>query len=544
MKRTPAPSVRLLSVAAALLLLNQALAFSSWWPTPAIVPDHRLAPEFLWLWLILLGIGFRRGTLPGRWLIALSAFYVALVLGRYLDVTAPSLFGRPINLYWDVPQVPRFLWVAAQDLPLWASVAALSATVLALWALYRMVRWAIATTSRVAVPYALQSRVILTITGAAVVLVTLNYAGVKATWPLVSKPVIPTYVRQGKIFLTTLSPERMAEVLPPSTLLDKALASPRQALAGLRDRDVYLMPLESYGAVTYDHADAEAFRALRARFAADIAAGGLHVVSAFLRAPTFGGASDLSHLSMLSGIDLTDPLRHDLLLTTRRPTLINLFKAAGYQTFGVYPALFWEWPEREYYGFENFIDGPMLQYRGPPMGYWSIPDQYAFARFESMYSRPAHPGEVPPRFVFMPTISTHFPFNPLPPFQPERERLLSSQPFDPDEVKAALTEKIDWLDMAPAYRRMIDYQWRWIGDWLRRPQPRDTLFILVGDHQPTANISGEGASWDVPIHILANDPALLAAFVSQGFTAGMEPPRQPLGGMHELPALLLGVTAR
>jgi Sulfatase len=333
-------------------------------------------------------------------------------------------------------------------------------------------------------------------------------------------------------------------VLPPSTLLDKALASPRQALAGLRDRDVYLMPLESYGAVTYDHPEAETFRAMRARFAAEIAAGGLHVVSSFLRAPTFGGASDLSHLSMLSGIDLTDPLRHDLLLTTRRPTLINLFQAAGYQTFGVYPALFWEWPEREYYGFENFIDGPMLQYPGPPMGYWSIPDQYAFARFESQYSRPAHPSAAPPRFVFMPTITTHFPFNPLPPFQPERERLLSGQPFAPAEVKAALTEKIDWLDMLPAYRRMIEYQWRWIGDWLRRPQPRDTVFILVGDHQPTANISGEGASWDVPIHILANDPALLAAFVRLGFTAGMEPPRQPLGGMHELPALLLGVTAR
>jgi hypothetical protein len=384
----------------------------------------------------------------------------------------------------------------------------------------------------------------LAVTGAAVVLVTLNYAGLKATWPLVSKPVLPTYVRQADILLTTLSPARLAEALPPSTLLEAALAAPRQALAGLRDRDVFLMPLESYGAVTYDHAQADAFREMRSRFAGEIAAGGLQVVSAFLRAPTFGGASDLSHLSLLSGIDLSDPRRHDLLLTTRRPTLINLFQAAGYQTFGVYPALFWEWPEREYYGFDHFIDGPMLQYPGPPMGYWSIPDQYAFARFESRYPRAAQGADVPPRFVFMPTITTHFPFNPLPPFQPERERLLSPQPFDPDEVKAALAEKIDWLDMLPAYRRMIDYQWRWMGDWLRRPQPRDTLFILVGDHQPTANISGEGASWDVPIHILANDPALLEDFVRKGFAPGMEPPRQPLGGLHDLPTLLLGVTAR
>ena len=83
MQFIPAPRFRLLSVAAALLLLNQALAFSNWWPTPAVVPDHRLAPEFVWLWLILLGIGYWRGSFPGRWLSVLAVGYLVLVLGRY-----------------------------------------------------------------------------------------------------------------------------------------------------------------------------------------------------------------------------------------------------------------------------------------------------------------------------------------------------------------------------------------------------------------------------------------------------------------------------
>jgi len=537
-------SARLLRVVAALLLLNQTLAFSNWWPTPGIVPDHRLAPEFVWLWVLLLVLHWRRGPLAPAALSGLAAFYCLLALGRYIDVTAPALFGRAINLYWDVPQIPRFLWVAAQDLPVWVSATALALTTFLLWGLYRLLHWGIGLLAREAVPYALQARWVGGVTAAAVVLVTLNHAGVRATWPVVSKPVIPTYVRQANILLTTLSDARMAHLLPSSGRLEAALADPQRALAGLAGRDVYLMPLESYGAVAYDHPQAEAFRAMRARFAADLATGGLQVVSAFLRAPTFGGASDLSHLSLLSGIDLSDPLRHDLLLTSRRPTLIALFRAAGYRSYGVYSSLSWEWPERAYYGFDEFVDGPMLGYPGPPLGPWLIPDQYAVARFEQLHPRPARPAEMPPRFVFMPTITTHFPFHPIPPFQSDVERLLSEQPYEVAATNAALAEKIDWLNMFPAYRRMMDYQFRWLGDWLRRPQPRPTLFVLVGDHQPTANISGEGAPWDVPIHIVADDAALLAGFVRQGFTPGLEPPRQPLGGLHELPALLLEAAAR
>ncbi len=80
---------------------------------------------------------------------------------------------------------------------------------------------------------------------------------------------------------------------------------------------------------------------------------------------------------------------------------------------------------------------------------------------------------------------------------------------------------------------------RWLGGFLRQPEPRETVFILLGDHQPTANISGEGASWDVPVHIVARDPALLKRFTEQGFRAGLNPPRQSLGGMHELTAIVL-----
>jgi hypothetical protein len=93
--------------------------------------------------------------------------------------------------------------------------------------------------------------------------------------------------------------------------------------------------------------------------------------------------------------------------------------------------------------------------------------------------------------------------------------------------------------MMPVYVRLVDYTYRWFGGYLRQPQPRETVYVVLGDHQPTGNVSGEGASWDVPVHIISRDPQLLQRFIEQGFTPGLEPPRAPLGGMHELTGMLL-----
>lgn len=259
-----------------------------------------------------------------------------------------------------------------------------------------------------------------------------------------------------------------------------------------------------------------------------------------MRASTFAGASELSHLSLLSGLDLSDPLHHDLLLTTDRPTLTTLFRRAGYQSVGLYPALSWDWAERRFYGFDPFLDGRDLDYRGPPLGYWKIPDQFTLARVEQLLPRDAN---APPRFLFFPTITSHLPFGPVPPYQPEWQRLLSDDPFGAEESQRLLASFVDWIGMLPNYVGMFDYTYRWLGGWLQRPEPRESVILLVGDHQPAATVSGEGASWEVPVHVVTRDPGLLARFVTLGFTPGLEPRRPALGGMHDLTGLLLQALA-
>ncbi|MFZ9408313.1 MAG: hypothetical protein ACO26U_14635, partial [Burkholderiaceae bacterium] len=207
MFRTDPGAIRLrraLRAIAALLILNAVLSFKDWWPTPGILPDHRIAPEFIWLWVLLLGLVAWKKRLGSGALTLLGAGYMLLVLGRYADVVTPTLFGRPVNVYWDGLQIPRFLWVSAQERPLWQVALALLAVLMLLLAVWRLLRWALRIAVQEAVPYALNHRWTWVATLVAVGLALANHAGVQATWPVVSKPVVPTYWRQARILVTSL----------------------------------------------------------------------------------------------------------------------------------------------------------------------------------------------------------------------------------------------------------------------------------------------------------------------------------------------------
>lgn len=538
---------RALLALAALLLLNAAFSLRNWWPTPFVLPDARLAPEFVALWLLVLGWVAWRGHCSARALAGFTLASLALLLGRYANVTVPTLFGRPVNLYWDGQQIPRFLWVSARDYPGWAVALAVLGVLLLLALLVALLRWAVARMARDAAPYALRARWTWLPTGAATAVVLLHLVGAAPgfTWHLVADPITPTYARQAVLLGTAFLPGRAEAALPPAATLEAAMqAPPAQALGALAGRDFTLIFLESYGAMAYEHPRAGPQLApARAQLARDMAASGYLVASAYVRAATFAGASELSHLSLLSGIDLSDPLRHDLLLTTQRPTLSRLFARAGYETVALYPALSWDWAEGRFYGFERLLDARDLHYEGPPLGYWKVPDQFSIARFEQLFPlQPAGPG-VRPRFLFFPTITSHLPFGPVPPYQPDWQRLLTPDPFGPEETERLRNAYVDWLDMLPNYVAMFDYTYRWLGGYLQQPRPREAVMLWVGDHQPAASVSGEGANWDVPVHIVTRDPALLQRFVALGFQPGLEPARPVLGGLHDLNALLLQALA-
>ena len=532
--QTSAPSgpKRVVQALLALFVLNAALSMTNWWPTPFVQLDKRLAPEFVLLWVLILGLVAWRGVLSRTSVVALTAGYLLLVFGRYFDTTAPALFGRDINLYWDALQIPRVVWVSLKSYPIWVSVVVVTVVLALIWLVFTLLRMSINVAARHAAPYALKRPWVLIITLGAVAVSIANLNGVVATWPYISKPVLPTYIRQAKLLGTAFAERHQQKVLAPSPAFDSDLGA-------LRGVDVNLFWLESYGRIAFSNADMHAqLKPSREALAAKITASGMQVVSAFAASTTFGGGSELAHLALLSGINTSDPIVHDLLLTTERPTLVTLFHDRGYETLGVYPALTWDWPEKSFYRFDKFLDARDLAYKGPKIGYWSLPDQFALARLNQLHPIAA---QSPRRFTFFPSITSHMPFHPVPPYLSDWAKILSDKPFDEAQMAAVNAQKEDWFNMRPGYTGMMDYNYKWLGGYLAQPRARDAIFIVLGDHQPAANVTGEGATWDVPIHIISANPELLQRFVKRGFKPGLEPAEPRVGTLFDFTRVLLDV---
>ena len=75
------------------------------------------------------------------------------------------------------------------------------------------------------------------------------------------------------------------------------------------------------------------------------------------------------------------------------------------------------------------------------------------------------------------------------------------------------------------YIQTIDYSLETLGSYMAR-FGEDTVFVILGDHQPAAIITGPDASRAVPIHVVSSDRELIARFEREGFTPGMRPMEQ------------------
>ena len=506
--------------ALALVCLNFGLTFDSLWPTFWIRPRAALSIELAVALAALAAVAWRFGPLSRRALGLVSIAFVVFALTHYAEVTIRELYGRPISLYYDAPHLPRVFAMFAESTPAWALAAAVVGTGLGLAVLLRVVRWA---WTRVADALE-RPRARGTIAAAALAaIVVYPFA---PGW--FAKPVTASYARQAMLVAHVL---RGGGGLEPSPPLGSNLARVGGA-------DVFVIFLESYGAATYDRPEVAArLAASRTSLAAAAAATGRDVVSAFVESPTFGGASWLAHASLLAGVEVRSGDRYNLLMTERRDTLVRTFARRGYRTVALMPGLRQDWREGEaFYDFDAIYDAGRLDYRGPAFGWWRIPDQYALAKLERLE---AARGPRPPLFVFFPTINSHAPFRPTPPYQPDWARLLSDSPFEP-EVDAALREhRTEWTNLGPPYADSIAYSFDWLGGYLRERLHANLVLIVVGDHQPPGGVAGEQPSWEVPVHVIARRGELLQALAAGGFAAGLAPQRPALGGMHELTSVLV-----
>jgi phosphatidylglycerophosphate synthase len=323
------------------------------------------------------------------------------------------------------------------------------------------------------------------------------------------------------------------EILAREIPRDRFRAAPGdRLLTGLRGKDVLLLFVESYGRVAVQGSSfSPRVGAVLDKGTAQLKAGGFSSRSAFLSSSTFGGLSWLAHSTLQSGIRIGTQRGYNQLVKSDRLTLSGAFKRAGWRTVSEDPANKRTWPEgSSFYHYDKIYDRRNVGYRGPGFGLPPMPDQYvleALQRLE-LAKRPR-----PPLFAEVDLISSHAPWTRIPrliAWDDVGDGSIFNRVGVEESTRAALFG--DSKRARAAYGHSIEYTMSTIISFVQHYGNDKTVVVLLGDHQPATTVSGQGASHDVPISVIAHDPKVIDQIAGWGWQDGMRPsPQAPVWPM-------------
>ncbi|GIE48686.1 hypothetical protein Ani05nite_22200 [Amorphoplanes nipponensis] len=306
-----------------------------------------------------------------------------------------------------------------------------------------------------------------------------------------------------------------------------------QLLTGLRGKDVVFTFIESYGrSAIEDPKLNQRVHATLAEGTRQLSAAGFAARSGFLTSPTSGGGSWLAHATFQSGVWIDNEQRYRSLVSGDRLTLTSAFRRTGaWQTVGVEPGVTYAWPEGQFYGYDRVYDSHTLGYRGPAFSWATMPDQFTLKSFtDREYTRPGRD----PLMAELTFVSSHTPWAPLPALL-DWDEIGDGSVYTAQQRGAAPAGEV-WKDAArvrAAYATSIKYSIDSVVSWVRRYGDDNLVLVFLGDHQPAPIVVGDTAGHDVPITVVARDPAVLRRVADWGWTAGLEPaPQAPVWPMH------------
>ncbi|MFJ9588074.1 sulfatase-like hydrolase/transferase [Streptomyces acidicola] len=298
---------------------------------------------------------------------------------------------------------------------------------------------------------------------------------------------------------------------------------PDQLLTGLRGKDVIFAFIESYGrAALQDPAIAPGVNATLDDATDDLSEAGFSAKSGWLTSATYGGSSWLGHSTFLSGLWIDNQDRYRTVTAGERLTLPGAFHRTGaWRTVGVVPGVQYNWPEGRFYGLDKVYDSRDLGYRGPKFSWSTMPDQYALTAFQRLEHGKKHDKPLMSQIIL---TSSHQPWAPLP------EMIDWDHVGDGSVYKAVEKAGKDPADVfsdgakaKEEYGRSVQYSVRSLTEFVERYGDKDTVVVFLGDHQPMARVSGNGASHDVPVTIVAHDQKVLDRVSDWGWSDGLKP---------------------
>ncbi|HYO40652.1 MAG TPA: CDP-alcohol phosphatidyltransferase family protein [Nocardioidaceae bacterium] len=295
-------------------------------------------------------------------------------------------------------------------------------------------------------------------------------------------------------------------------------------LNGLRGKDVLVVFVESYGRVALEGPpEARRLRAMLDAETRRLAAKGFSSSSAYLTSSTFGGLSWLAHGTLQSGLWVDSQRRYDELLSGQRLTLSRAFARAGWRTAAFLPSAGDPWPEgKRFYRLDKVYGRWDVGYRGPRFGFSKMPDQFALEAVGRLELRRSG-GR--PLMAEIDLASSHEPWAKVPRMVPW-DALGDGSVFEQmaDEVEIPVRELwADTDDVKAAYARSVRYSLRAVFSFLQRHGDEDTVLVVLGDHQPGTVVTGHRASRDVPVTLIAGDPAVSERITGWGWQPGLRP---------------------
>jgi hypothetical protein len=359
---------------------------------------------------------------------------------------------------------------------------------------------------------------------AATVWITCSALGVETFGiPVASDRATGALKSQARRVVDTLRDEAAFE---KEARADTFGATPGDELVpALRGKDVVFTFIESYGRCALeDPVIAPGVGRTLAASTKALATAGFRGRSGWLTSATYGGGSWLGHSTFLSGLWVDNQQRYRTVTSSDHLTLTEAFRRTGdWDTVGVMPGVQKEWPEAEFYGLDTVYDARRLGYRGPKFSWSTMPDQYALEAFQRLEHGRERDRSLMAEIIL---TSSHQPWAPVPRLV-DWDRLGDGRVFGPIERAGVKAGDIiaDSTRSRQEYGKSVQYSVESLTQWLQRYGTDDTVLVFLGDHQPIARVSGDHASRDVPVSIVAKDPEVLDRIDGWGWTEGLAPDR-------------------
>ncbi len=301
--------------------------------------------------------------------------------------------------------------------------------------------------------------------------------------------------------------------------VQRELATCPDDLLKLQARNVYLFVIESYGQTVLDRLDlfARVLPEYR-RFEADLGHSGFQIASRVLDSPTYGGRSWLAQATLLTSVPTEDQLQFELLRAAQPRTLAQAFRAAGYRTVLVQPGTVRESTQPDLLHFEQHYFARELGYAGPRFGWATMPDQFVL---DAVRRKELTNTDTRPRFLGYALVSSHIPWSDLPPLVQNWSTIGDGSEYRALPHRHFATSWLSLGSAQDAYAESIVYDLEVLRRYIVEFVHDDSLLIVLGDHQPHSEVSGQSPYRGVPVHVLSRNRAFVDPFRSRGYTAGM-----------------------